>query len=90
MAARTVGAASDPTDVPAFMVSLARSAREVRAHPRFYVDTVCYDSRLSSFQLSLYRYDRGLLVLVLAWYFSGKTQRVLKQCTWELHFFFTA
>lgn len=30
MAARTVDAASDPTDVPASMVSLARSAREVR------------------------------------------------------------
>lgn len=29
-AARTVGAASDPTDVPASTVSLARSAREVR------------------------------------------------------------
>lgn len=29
-AARTVDAASDPTDVPASMVSLARSAREVR------------------------------------------------------------
>lgn len=39
---------------------------------------------LSSFQLSLYRYDKGLLARVLAWYFSGKTQRMLKQC----HFFY--
>ena len=63
MAARTVGAASDPTDVPVSTVSLARSAREVRARPLFFVDTMCYDSPLSSFQLSLYRH--GLLVLVL-------------------------
>lgn len=39
---------------------------------------------LSSFQLSLNRYDKGLLARVLAWYFSGKTQRMLKQC----HFFY--
>lgn len=31
-AARTVDAASAPTDVPASTVSLARSAREVRGH----------------------------------------------------------
>ena len=34
-----MGAASGPTDVPVSTVSLARSAREVSAHPRFSVDT---------------------------------------------------
>lgn len=63
MAARTVGAALGPTDVPVCTVSLARSAREVRAHPCFYVDTVLYVQ--SSFQLSLYRYDTALLESVL-------------------------
>lgn len=40
MAARTVGAASGPTDVPVSTVSLARSAREVSAHPYCCVYTV--------------------------------------------------
>ena len=52
-AARTVGAASDPTDVPASTVSLARSAREVRAQPHFDVDTVHYDPPLSSIKPGL-------------------------------------
>lgn len=51
MVARTVGAALDPTDVPVSMVSLARSAREVRAHPFSYVNAVCF---AVFFQLSLY------------------------------------
>lgn len=44
MAARTVGAASGPTDVPVSTVSLARSAREVSAHPYCCVYTVWTDS----------------------------------------------
>lgn len=60
MAARTVGAASDPTDVPVSTVSLARSAREVRARPRFCVMIL----RCCLTQLGLY--DRDLLVLLLA------------------------
>lgn len=75
MAARTVGAASDPTDVPVSTVSLARSAREVRAHLHFYVETICYGSLLSaSFKISLCRCERGWLLLAHTWYVNRKTK----------------
>lgn len=64
MAARTVGAALGPTDVPVSTVSRVHNAKEVRAHPHFYL---CYDSPMGSFLFSLCSYNRGLLVLVPAW-----------------------
>lgn len=74
-AARTVGAALGPTDVPVSTVSLGRSAREVRARPRFYGDTVCYDSPVPM----LHRYGRGSRVRDgPGWFFGGKTKGFYK------------
>lgn len=80
-AARTVGAASGPTDAPVSTVSLARSAREVRARPPFYVDTERYDSPPSSFPPSSYRYERASTLTKIAFYraFWESTQDLIGQ-----------